>query len=85
MSTPTFDPNTNTVTYLLAGKNIRMPVVAAHPASGGGYAVRCPFCNEGHTHGAVEGSRLSHCASQAEYYLRPPLETRPFLDWGESR
>jgi hypothetical protein len=31
---------------------------------------KCPFCQRRHIHGAVEGTRVSHCAAGGTYRLR---------------
>jgi len=83
-----------TVTYLMWGREITIPIVIGVPRRVGWDSrllyFTCPYCGREHSH-ALGGTRVPSCgglrdhpmAPWAEYYVRPEGNTGPFLGWGQ--
>lgn len=79
-----------TVTYLMWGREITIPIVVGRRRLPGLLYFTCPYCGHEHSH-ALGGTRVPPCgglrdhpmAPWAEYYVRPEGNAGPFLGWGE--
>ena len=48
----------------------KYPVLLAYPVLAGGVKVWCPFCQEWHHHGALNGHRVAHCSEESSPFIQ---------------